>query len=534
MERKKSNPVRGDPASGIPRGEKLKTEEGAKRASGKKLRRENVAQAAAGEKLRFKKASVPAEGGISRRSRRYAVKNTPRGRAAHLVSDAVHEKTSREGDGNAGAEALDRGVQLAEHAVPGASNALSRFRQRLMLKRGYAASHRAPAGSSARGAGAAGRAAGRAAGPAAKLRGFAVRHRGLLLTSGILLFLVLAVSGILPSCSVLFKSGTDIVLETSFTADDSDILGADADYRQLERELQEKMDGIRAEYPGYDEYDIVQDQIGHNPYELASYLTVLFENYKRSSVSSALEELFRSQYSLSVSERTETRYKTVTEVRPWPHTDPETGEVTIRYSTSEVTKAYTVRILTVRLENRSISGSPAVSALSADKMRRYRLLMETYGNKPYLFSEDIYAIPTKDVLKYDIPGEALTDERFRRMIEEGEKYLGYPYVWGGSSPDTSFDCSGFVSYVVNNCGNGWDIGRCTANELKDLCAVIPSGEAKPGDLVFFQGTYDRKGATHVGIYVGDGMMLHCGSPIQYASMETKYWRSHFYCFGRLP
>ena len=170
--------------------------------------------------------------------------------------------------------------------------------------------------------------------------------------------------------------------------------------------------------------------------------------------------------------------------------------------------------------------------MDADQQERYALLLQTKGNKADLFADDPY-VASSEYLHYDIPGEALTDERFRKMITEAEKYLGYPYVWGGSSPSTSFDCSGFVSYVINHCGNGWSVGRLTANGLKGICSIIPASSAKPGDLIFFQGTYNTSGASHVGIYVGDGMMIHCGNPISYASIETSYWQQHYYCMGRI-
>ena len=176
------------------------------------------------------------------------------------------------------------------------------------------------------------------------------------------------------------------------------------------------------------------------------------------------------------------------------------------------------------------------AGLTEDQMERYELLLETLGNRSYLFGDDISSAPGGggEYTDYDIPGEALTDTAFANMIREAEKYLGYPYVWGGASPSTSFDCSGFVSWVINNCGNGWSVGRQTADGLKNLCDIIPPSEAKPGDLIFFQGTYNTSGASHVGIYVGDGMMIHCGDPISYASIETSYWQQHFYCYGRIP
>lgn len=194
------------------------------------------------------------------------------------------------------------------------------------------------------------------------------------------------------------------------------------------------------------------------------------------------------------------------------------------------------RILNVTLTNYGLGNVIASSRLTAEQWERYKVLVETLGNRSYLFGEDVSSAPGGggEYTDYDIPGEALTDTAFANMVREAEKYLGYPYVWGGSSPSTSFDCSGFVSWVINNCGNGWSVGRQTANGLKNLCDIIPPSEAKPGDLIFFQGTYNTSGASHVGIYVGNGMMIHCGDPISYASIETNYWQQHFYCFGRIP
>ena len=190
-------------------------------------------------------------------------------------------------------------------------------------------------------------------------------------------------------------------------------------------------------------------------------------------------------------------------------------------------------VVDVKLRNKGLNSVISNSGLSEDDMERYRILLQTRGNRPDIFGNDIYATPGGEYTDYDIPGEALTDTRFANMIREAEKYLGYPYVWGGSSPSTSFDCSGFVSYVINHCGNGWSVGRLTANGLMGVCDIIPKSSAKPGDLIFFQGTYDTSGASHVGIYVGNGMMIHCGNPISYASIESNYWQQHFYCFGRI-
>ena len=266
-------------------------------------------------------------------------------------------------------------------------------------------------------------------------------------------------------------------------------------------------------------YDL--DEINHNPYELAAYLTVKFEDYTRDEVQATLQWLFEQQYELTLTEVVEIRTRTTSS------TDPETGETT----TEE--EDYEYYILNVKLRNKGLNSVISNSGLSEDDMERYRILLQTRGNRPDIFGNDIYATPGGEYTDYDIPGEALTDTRFANMIREAEKYLGYPYVWGGSSPSTSFDCSGFVSYVINHCGNGWSVGRLTANGLMGVCDIIPKSSAKPGDLIFFQGTYDTSGASHVGIYVGNGMMIHCGNPISYASIESNYWQQHFYCFGRI-
>ena len=292
-------------------------------------------------------------------------------------------------------------------------------------------------------------------------------------------------------------------------------------YDALEAALRNEINNIERTHSGYDEYRYDLDEINHNPYELAAYLTVKFEDYTRDEVQATLQWLFEQQYELTLTEVVEIRTRTTSS------TDPETGETT----TEE--EDYEYYILKVKLRNKGLDSVISNSGLSEDDMERYRILLQTRGNRPDIFGNDIYATPGGEYTDYDIPGEALTDTRFANMIREAEKYLGYPYVWGGSSPSTSFDCSGFVSYVINHCGNGWSVGRLTANGLMGVCDIIPKSSAKPGDLIFFQGTYDTSGASHVGIYVGNGMMIHCGNPISYASIESNYWQQHFYCFGRI-
>ncbi|MCD8396195.1 MAG: C40 family peptidase, partial [Lachnospiraceae bacterium] len=264
-------------------------------------------------------------------------------------------------------------------------------------------------------------------------------------------------------------------------------------------------------------------------YVLISAITALMDGnaWTIDEVQDIIQMLFDQQYTLTETVTTETRYRTETRT----DTDPETGETT-EY---EVEVPYTYYICTVTLENFNLSHVP-VYVMSEEQLERYSLYMSTLGNRPDLFAGSSYVslYYNTDYTTYTIPSEALSDEAFANMIAEAEKYLGYPYVWGGSSPSTSFDCSGFVSWVINNCGNGWSVGRQTANGLLNLCTVVSASDAQPGDLIFFQGTYNTSGASHVGIYVGNGMMIHCGDPIQYTSINTSYWQSHFLAYGRLP
>ena len=538
-------------------GEKLNTEGKAKKAAGAKLHSETTAQKAAGEKMRFEKAVFGPEGEAAakglrpKQQKRYARKKPTTSRAAQLAEGKVRSEVDQNSDDNVGVEAANAGTQAAEMAADTAgdtaSNAFSRWRQKQAIKKEYAAAKAGKtAGESAGYAAGAGRAAGGAsakgAGKAAKetknvmekMAEFVSSHSHLILMLGGLLLVVMIVASAVGSCSAFFQSSTNVVIGTSYTAEDEDILGAEADYVAMETALQARLDNIRTEYDGYDEYNISMDEIGHNPYELASYLTILFESYTREQVQDTLAELFEGQYELTIDEVVETRTRIETREVEHTETDPETGEEDTWTETEEYEVEYDYYILNVTLTNHGLGHVISEAGLTEDQMSRYAVLLQTYGNRKELFGDSPYAIITQEVLHYDIPGEALTDERFRRMITEAEKYLGYPYVWGGASPSTSFDCSGFVSWVINHCGNGWSYGRLTAEGLRQVCAIIPRSEAKPGDLIFFQGTYNTSGASHVGIYVGDGMMIHCGNPIQYASMETSYWQQHFYCFGRLP
>ncbi|CUX24780.1 putative endopeptidase p60 precursor [Clostridium sp. C105KSO15] len=317
---------------------------------------------------------------------------------------------------------------------------------------------------------------------------------------------------------------------TSYVSSDSDMQTVESDYTALESDLREELAHIERDYPGYDEYRYSVDEIGHDPFELASYLTAKFGGYNSVKVRTELQFLLEQQYQLTVTETVEVRYRTETRTDTWTETDPETGETTTHSDTYTVEVPYDYYILNVTLRNKSL-GAVALANLDPEQKERYLVYQKTRGNRPNLFEGNIYT--AGEYTDYDIPPEALNDTRFAAMIAEAEKYLGFPYVWGGSTPSTSFDCSGFVCWVINKSGVG-SVGRTTAQGIFNLCAKIPPGEAKPGDIIFFTGTYDSSGpVSHVGIYVGNGMMIHCGNPISYASINSRYWTEHFYAFGRL-
>ncbi len=409
------------------------------------------------------------------------------------------------------------------------SNFFSRWRQKQAIKKEYAAAKAGAATAENTAAGTAKAAQGTAS-MMEKAFQFVQSHSHIIIGIAAVGLLVLVIAGSVSSCSVLINGGGNVVLGTSYTAEDEDLKGVETDYTKLEDKLRKKIDRIETDHPGYDEYRYNLAEIGHNPYELASLLTVEFENYTRSQVQARLQSIFEAQYELKLEERVEIRTRTVHS----SSTDPETGETTDESYEEE----YEYYILNVTLINRGTDYVARNSGWNDDQLDRYEVTLECRGNRDDLFAGIAFATPdgagsSGEYQDYDIPGEALTDEKFRKMITEAEKYLGYPYVWGGSSPSTSFDCSGFVSWVINHCGNGWNVGRQTANGLMGKCDIIPKSEAKPGDLIFFQKTYNTSGASHVGIYVGNGMMIHCGNPISYASIETNYWRQHYYCMGRI-
>lgn len=404
------------------------------------------------------------------------------------------------------------------------SNPISRWQQKQAIKKQYAAAKRTgqSANAAAKAAENTAKATKKAAEETKKAGGFVWRHRrgfGIVLA---LFLMVCAFANGLSSCSVLLQGGLSGVAGSTYPCRDEDMLGAEDAYAQMEADLQYELDHYESIHSGYDEYHYDLDEIEHDPYVLMSILTAYHQGeWTLSQVQGTLAMLFDKQYTLTETVVVETRYRTETS------TDPETGETT----SEEV--PYDYYICYVTLDNFDLSHLP-VYIMGEDQVSMYAVYMATLGNRPDLFPQSEYpnASTRQDYLDYDVPPEALEDEVFAAMLAEAEKYLGYPYVWGGSSPSTSFDCSGFVSWVINH--SGWDVGRLGAQGLCNICTPVSSANAKPGDLIFFKGTYDTPGVSHVGIYVGNGMMIHCGSPISYASINTSYWQSHFYQFGRLP
>ena len=409
------------------------------------------------------------------------------------------------------------------------SSPLSRMAQKWKIKRQYAKEAREAA---RQGAKATGKAAGTVEKAAEKLALFVRNHKGGAVVVLLLFCVFLIINSVFSALPSLGTGMMNAVVGTSYTAEDEDILGANEDYTALEGALRQEVADIERTHPGYDEYRYRVDELGHNPYELTSYLIAKLRTYTREDVQGELRALFEAQYKLTLTEEVETRYRTETRTGTSTSTDPETGETTTEEYEYEVEVAYEYYILHVRLENRTL---PAVvaSRLDAEQKELYDILLELKGNKPYLW-DDIYSgngggyDPGSD---YTVPGEALSDPAFAALITEAEKYLGFPYVWGGSSPDTSFDCSGFVCWVYTHSGVH-NLPRTTANGILSQCARVSKADARPGDLIFFQGTYNTSGASHVGIYVGDGMMVHCGDPIKYASINTPYWQQHYLTFGR--
>lgn len=366
-----------------------------------------------------------------------------------------------------------------------------------------------------------------------KVKEFFAKNKKVFLWLGVgLMILVLLAAGI-SSCTAMFSSTGSAIIASSYLSEDEAMLGAEAQYCQMEAELQDKLDNFESYYPGYDEYNYDLDDIEHDPYVLVSILSALHEaEFTLDEIQSTLQMLFDKQYILTMEEIVEVRYRTETRVGSYTTTDPETGATSTEYYTYEVEVPYNYYIMNVTLENFNLSHVP-VYIMSQDQLSMYATYMSVVGNREDLFPDspyvDKYIENPPD--EYTVNPSYMSDETFSTLITEAEKYLNYPYVWGGSNPETSFDCSGFVSYVLTNSGLV-NTGRLGAQGLYNVCTPVSRADAKPGDLVFFVGTYDTPGVSHVGIYVGDGVMLHCGDPIQYSSINTSYWQSHFYAFGR--
>ena len=416
------------------------------------------------------------------------------------------------------------------------SNPYSRWQQKRAIKKEYMAAKAGKSTSNTiKASETTAKAAKKAAKETKKTSEFIAKHKkGALIVAGIGLLMVFMLN-VFSSCSVLVQSGMSALGATTYPVEDSDMMAAEAQYCALEAELQDYLDNYERTHD-YDEYHYDLDDIEHDPYVLLSAITALHGGeWTIDEVGGTIQMLFEKQYILTETVETETRYRTETRTGTTTYTDPDTGETVTEEYEYEVQVPYTYYICTVELENFNLSHVP-VYIMSHDQLSMYATYMSTLGNRPDLFPSSSYvdAYYNTEYEVYEIPPEALADPQFAAMMEEAEKYLGYPYVWGGSSPSTSFDCSGFVSYVLNNCGVGWNVGRLGASGLLGICTRVSSANVQPGDLIFFEGTYDTTGASHVGIYVGNNMMIHCGDPIQYARIDTSYWQSHFLAFGRLP
>ena len=419
---------------------------------------------------------------------------------------------------------LDALQKKAEIDSP-TSNPVSKWQQKQAIKKQYAAAkHNQAAQTTAKVAENTAKTAKKAAEKAEEVGKYVWEHRrGFAIAAAILLMLAFLLNG-LSSCSVIMDGVGSGIAASTYPSQDADMLGAEAQYCEMEAELQRYLDTYESTHD-YDEYHFDLDTIEHDPYVLISMITALHQGeWTLDEVQGTLQMLFDRQYILTEDVVVETRYRTETDT--WTDADGNTHTDTYQVP-------YDYYICTVTLENFNLSHVP-VYIMSEEQLGMYATYMATLGNRPDLFPGSGYIgkYVEGSYTDYDIPPEALDDEVFAAIIKEAEKYLGYPYVWGGSSPSTSFDCSGFVSWVINH--SGWDVGRLGAQGLCNICTPVSSANVKPGDLVFFTGTYDTPGVSHVGIYVGNNMMIHCGDPISYANLNSNYWQSHFYRYGRLP
>ena len=416
------------------------------------------------------------------------------------------------------------------------SNPLSRWRQKQAIKRQYAAQK-----AGFRAAETSAKTAKEAVKKSEQATSFVVRHRkGIVVILGIFMLLAFLLNAV-SSCSMMVEGIGAGIAAGSYAAADDDIVGAEAAYCAMEQALQRQLDRYEQTHD-YDEYHYELDDIGHDPYVLTAILSAMHPGeWTLQEVMGTLEMLFEKQYILTETVESETRYRTETVTGERHARDPVTGaylydqwgDPILEEYEYETQVPYTYRSVTVKLENFDLSHVP-VYVMNEETLGRYAIYMATLGNRPDLFPDSDYIrqMLIEGYTKYDLPPEALENTRFAAMIKEAEKYLGYPYVWGGSSPSTSFDCSGYVCWVLNH--SGWSVGRTSAQGLYNLCTPVSRSNARPGDLVFFKGTYKTNGVSHVGIYVGNNRMLHCGNPISYTNINTQYWQSHFFTFGRLP
>jgi len=545
----------------------------------KKLKTDADKAAERAQHLRFGKAEItPDEASRMTKQQKRAMY------AAAAARSAVHREVDQYEDDNVGTQALSEGEKSAEttHDISksryarklkkkakmqgkngsktaksspqeptaaqnastsgtgeGGSNWLSRWRQKQDIQKRYRSATRS-GGTAAQTAG--GQKAASGGVPAAKsgmeqvidkgrsvvstavngIANFAKSNAHVLLIVGVFLLLLLLVMSAFSSCSILFSGTTQVSGQTIYTAEDRDIRGAETDYKKLEKELDKKIKRTPTDHPGYDEYRYHLDAIEHDPWQLTSFLTTLYDDYTRSEVQAKLKETFAKQYKLTTWVEVQTRYRTVVMI------DIFTG---IPYT---VQVPYEYRIFHTKLVNKGLE-VVIREELNNDQWKRYEIFQDTLGGRPYLFNgglppggSDGSGAPGID---YQVPAEALTDEEFAAIYKEAQKYVGTPYVWGGSTPETGFDCSGYVCWVYNQ--NGYDVGRTTANGLWNKSQHISEAEAKPGDLVFFEGTYDTPGKSHVGIYLGNGMMVSAGDPIKYANIHSSYWQKYLSGFGRL-
>lgn len=421
-------------------------------------------------------------------------------------------------------------LQKKAQAEQPTSNPISKWQQKRQIKRQYAAAKAGHSGKTVKNTAKGAEKAVKNTEKAAKF--VSASKKPILVVLAIALLLMFFLN-VVSSCSVIVEGVGSVLAGSTYPASDSALLNAEAAYTAKEEELQRYLDNYTGTHD-YDEYHFDLDEISHDPYVLLSLLSAMNPgDWTASEITRMVEDLFDRQYILTEFVETETRYRTETRTDYEYVYNPDTGSYEWRSYTHTVQVPYEYRICTVTLENRDLSHLP-VELLSGSQLNMYATYMATLGNRPELFPDspyvDLYLNKTDQ--SFDIPADAIPSDQVAAMLREAQKYLGYPYVWGGSSPETSFDCSGYVSWVVNH--SGWNIGRLSAQGICNVCAPISAANAQPGDLVFFKGTYDTPGVSHCGIYVGNNTMIHCGDPIKYANLNTNYWQSHFYCFGRLP